>query len=123
LDLGTVLHHEETSGSGPVRGVLTLLDCGCADVCGAGAGGGSNGQAYYVNVMVPFTQSITITAQHLVQNYSAFYMVRHVLILYASLCNDCSDMIGQIVRGALNKPVDINGFILPSNAKLLLQTV
>eukprot|EP00042_Codosiga_hollandica_P029172 m.158762 g.158762 ORF g.158762 m.158762 type:complete len:435 (-) comp53003_c0_seq2:32-1336(-) len=67
---------------------------------GMGAGNGA-GVAYFVNIMVPFSSSIVITAQRPAGNSGAFYM---------------------IVRGALNKPIEIGGLVLPPSSKLLLQT-
>ena len=41
-----------------------------------GAGGGTNGEAYYNNFMIPFGKSIVVTAQHLGGEFGGFYMVR-----------------------------------------------
>ena len=40
-----------------------------------GAGGGSNGEAYYNNFLIPFGKSIVITAQRPSGSYNGFWMV------------------------------------------------
>ena len=82
----------------------------------AGAGGGSNGEAYYNNFMIPFGKSIVVTVQHLGGEFGGFYMARH----YSSVSRGDGT---QIVRGMLNKPLDINGIVLPQTARLKLQVV
>lgn len=67
---------------------------------GIGAGNPGNGEAYYVNILIPFGSSIVVTVQHLTGNFDGFYM---------------------IVRGMLNKPLSIEGVVLPVTARLQLQ--
>ncbi len=90
---------------------------------GMGAGNGGNGQAYFVNIMIPFTKTIVITIQRPSGDSGAFYMVRSLSLPTGSFAFQWPCFISQIVRGALNKPINIGGVTVPSNAKLLLQVV
>jgi len=65
-------------------------------------GHGAADGAWFHNFRIPFQKSILVSTQHMTADEGGFYL---------------------IVRGALNQPINIGGFIVPQNARMQLQIV
>jgi len=62
-------------------------------------GHGAVDGAWFLNFRIPFQKSVVVSTQHLTAEEPGFYL---------------------IVRGALNQPINVGGFVVPPNARMAL---
>ena len=66
-----------------------------------GAGGGDNGQAYFTNIMVPFSKSIVITVQRPSGFSNSFYMVCNIVFHWKIIAISFSHSLAHSLTDSL----------------------